>query len=39
MESTQSGMRLLQTKLFIPRAHPEIVERPSLIRKFNEALK
>jgi LuxR family maltose regulon positive regulatory protein len=38
MESTQSGMRLLQTKLFIPRAHPEIVERPSLIRKFNEAL-
>jgi LuxR family maltose regulon positive regulatory protein len=38
MASTQSGLRLLQTKLFIPRAHPEIVERSNLIRKFDEAL-
>ena len=38
MASSKSGLRLLQTKLFIPRAHPEIVERPNLIRKFDEAL-
>ena len=38
MATTQLGLRLLHTKLFIPRAHPEIIERSNLIRKFNAGL-
>jgi LuxR family maltose regulon positive regulatory protein len=39
MATTQLCLRLLHTKLFIPRAHPEIIERSNLIRKFNEGIK
>jgi LuxR family maltose regulon positive regulatory protein len=38
MASSQAGLRLLHTNLFIPHAHPEIFERSNLIRKFNEGL-
>ena len=38
MASSQPGLRLLQTKLFVPRAHPEIIKRPSLIKKLNDGL-
>jgi LuxR family transcriptional regulator, maltose regulon positive regulatory protein len=32
------SMRLLQTKLYIPRAHPDLVKRPWLIRRLDEGL-
>ena len=32
------NLRLLQTKLYIPRAHPDLVERPWLIRRLNGGL-
>ncbi len=38
MSTAQSGLRLLHTKLFIPRAHPEIIERASLNRKLDEGI-
>jgi LuxR family maltose regulon positive regulatory protein len=39
MASTQPSLHLLHTKLFIPRAHPEVIERSSLIRKLDDGLK
>jgi LuxR family maltose regulon positive regulatory protein len=39
MATTQLCLRLLHTKLFIPRALPKIIERSNLIRKFNEGIK
>ena len=38
MVSTKPGLRLLQTKLLVPRAHPELTDRPLLISKFDEGL-
>ncbi len=32
------SMRLLQTKLYIPRAHPDLVKRPWLDQRLNEGL-
>ena len=35
---TTPALRLLRTKLYIPRAHPELVERPWLSERLNEGL-
>lgn len=41
MENAQFGSpqthRLIRTKLYVPRVHPDVVDRPRLIRKLDEA--
>jgi LuxR family maltose regulon positive regulatory protein len=38
MASTQPGLRLQQTKLLIPRVHPEVIKHSSLTNKFDDGL-